>query len=136
MSETGVTTLRVNDVPASNNAGGGGARSNPHAAAREKKSWEGQYLVLCMAGKLPKGLTKIRANVRLEFHDPKRRRDVENYRQSVVKPLADALVKGGYLPDDTAEFFEVGAFEISPDKIIRASPLVKRGMTIELHWEK
>lgn len=135
---TGTTVVTVNDIPATANKGGGGTRSNKYAAAREKKKWEGLFFTLCLANRLPKGLTRVTVNVELQFTDPGRRRDVENFRQPVIKPLADALQKGGWLPDDTAEFFQVGRFDISAEKIKLAdfTPLVKRGMVLTFEWER
>lgn len=131
----GVTVIHVNDVPATANKGGGGTRSNKYVAAREKKKWEGLFFTLFLANRLPKGLESIVANVELQFDRPNTRRDVENFRQPVIKPLADAL-QHGWIPDDTEEFFRVGRFTISPDKIDLANftPLVKRGMVITFEY--
>lgn len=101
----------VREAPKSNNAGGGGTRANKYAAAREKGKWEGLFLKELMVLKAEPFMSYCVADISVHF---KRRnhRDEENYRQAVVKPLADALQKGGYLKDDTAEWFKVRSFQL------------------------
>jgi hypothetical protein len=98
--------ITVHEAPHSNNRGGGGSRSNKYVAAKEKKRWEGLFLVEFMVAKVRKGMTFCAVEIELHFPRPNHR-DEENFRQSVVKPLADALQQGGYLPDDTSAEFKV-----------------------------
>lgn len=99
--------LTYDDTPKSLNDGGTGSRRHWSAGYKEKRQWQGIWGMLLIARKAPRGMTRAYVEVVLEFAD-NRRRDVENYRPSVSKPLADALVSGGWLADDTDEFFELG----------------------------
>lgn len=109
-------------------------RANRYVAAKEKKRWEGLWLQQLMIVRADPFMSFAKANVAIYF--PRRNhRDEENYRHPVVKPLADALQKGGYLRDDTAEWFAVGSFELLegketwPDDM---SPLVKALTVVNL----
>lgn len=124
-------TLVYDDVPKSNNAGGGGARANHFAAHREKKRWEGIYGILLMSERVPRGGTHASVSIELRFRD-KRRRDSSNYYQSVVKPLADVLVQMGMIPDDTDEFFEVKDLTIHPDRLPKPAPPARITVTLNL----
>lgn len=83
-----------------------------------KAEWEGTFMVGFMQARLPKRLAHIKVWVQLQFTDPGKRRDPENFRHPFMKPFADSLVKGGYIADDTKEFFEVVGFEISDQKLV------------------
>lgn len=109
-------TLYYDEIPKSANSGGGGARANPYAASREKRMWEGVYFVLFLRAKIPKDLDHITVRPELQFTDPWRRRDADNYYLSISKPLADTLVKGGYIPDDTPDHYSCERVVISKDK--------------------
>lgn len=99
-------TLVYDDAPKSLNAGGTGSRRHWSQGYREKRQWQGIWGMLLIAEKLPRGASHVRIYVRIDFDD-NRRRDAENFRPAVSKPFADALVAGGWLADDTAEFFEL-----------------------------
>lgn len=103
--------LTYDDVPKSLNRGGTGSRRHWSVGYKEKQRWEGVWAMLLMARKAKRGMRKVRADAVIEVEDNKAR-DVENYRSAITKPLADALVKGGWLPDDTDEFFEFGQLKI------------------------
>lgn len=111
----GHVVFEWDDVPRSVNAGGGGARQHWSKGHQEKQSWEGVFTVLALKAKLPKRLDQIAVDVELQFSNPGARRDTENFRHPVVKPLADALVKAGFIPDDNPDHFRVGRFEINED---------------------
>lgn len=132
--KTYVITLK--ETPKSINEGGGGTRTNHFAAHREKKRWEGLYLLELMAGRVSKGMEFCKVDVTLRFKHKSggKGRDTENFRQPVIKPLADALVAGGYLQDDTDEWFAVGSFELeeAPPEWPHADPRVKSEMIIRL----
>lgn len=123
-------------TPKTVNKGGGGVRGHWSKASREKSRWEGLYMMLFLQCKLPKHLEFVRVGITLEFTTPNTRRDPENFRHPVVKPLADALVKGGYLPDDTADYFEVDHLVISKDKLTGLPPksLVKSRITLAIDY--
>jgi hypothetical protein len=103
------------DVVLSSNAGGMGARHHWSRGAKEKKRWENIWLQVFMQAEVPRRMSRCDADVKLEFRTG-RRRDVENYRAAFVKPFADALVYGGYIPDDSEDFFRVTSFEILTNK--------------------
>lgn len=125
--------ISYDEAPKSLNAGGTGSRAHWSKGYQEKKKWEGLFGMLLLHRKIPRGMTHVTADVLLEFKH-RNRRDAENYRSSVSKPLADCLVAGGWLPDDTAEFFEIGAFKIESG-VDLGLPLVKSRITISLRPE-
>lgn len=90
--------------PSFNKVGHSGCR---WAWTREKKKWQEDFETLLMAASVPRGLSKVEVSAVLSF-PTKRRRDEGNYRTLLEKCLADALVNGGWLPDDTPEFFTFG----------------------------
>lgn len=105
------------DTPGSVNAGRS-KRGQHWTKDREfKAEWEGIYLTCFMRERLPRKLEHVRVWFSLQFIDPGRGRDVENYRHPIVKPFADSLVKAGYLPDDTEDYFEVGGLAIDGRKL-------------------
>ena len=124
-------TLVYDDVPKSINAGGGGSRKNHFASHRDKMRWEGIFGYLFMAAKVPKPLGFTRVTVELQFRD-RRRRDAENFRQPVIKPLLDAMTKGGWLEDDTEDFVQVERVYLIDEPLKDASPLTKARMTITI----
>lgn len=109
MAERTLIVLTIREVPKSINSSGGGTRAHPMKAHSEKKRWEGLYLLELMAAKVPKGMSHVRTNVTV-FWKRRNHQEKENYRQSVIKPFADALKKGGYIEDDSDDIFEVGDF--------------------------
>lgn len=107
-------TLSYADTPKSLNAGGVGSRQHWAVAHREKKRWEDIWIALLLEAGVPKGMGNVCINATLYF-PTKRRRDAENYRPALSKPLADALV-GIWIPDDTAEFFALDRLDIAHDR--------------------
>lgn len=126
------------DTPASINAGGAGSRRHWGAAHREKRKWEGLYLMLLMAAKVPKGMEhcEAQATIRWKYRN---RRDSTNYIAPIVKPLADVLApprgsnRPRWLPDDTDEFFSFRGptFEY-PEIWPYADPRVKSELVLRL----
>lgn len=110
MTETFVLTHL--EAPKSMNAGGAGSRQHWAVGYREKQRWEGIYTMLLLGRRVPTGMASCTANAVIRWKN-RNRRDSTNYIAPIVKPLADALVKGGWLPDDTDEFFSFAgvAFE-------------------------
>lgn len=103
--------LTYSEVPKSLNAGGTGSRRHWSVGHREKRRWEGIWGMLLLERRVPRHAAKVYASAVIEVED-NRRRDVENFRSAITKPLADALVKGGWLADDTDEFFEFGVLKV------------------------
>ena len=100
------------EAPKSLNAGGTGSRQHWGAAHREKKRWEETYGVLLMEAEVPRDMLFCEIEAWLTFKE-NRRRDPENFRPAVAKPFADTLVAGGWLPDDTREFFNMRDMHIA-----------------------
>lgn len=128
--------LTVRNSPKSVNAGGGGSRVHHMAAAAEKKTWEGIFLMEMLAARVEKHMEfcAVYVTVRFKNRGGGKGRDVENFRHPVVKPLLDSLVKGGYLKDDTAEWVQVKDFELVEgcDPWDHRDPRVKSEMVIKL----
>lgn len=82
-----------------------------------KLEWEGVFLTGFMKERLPKPLVKVKVWVLFQFDRPGVRRDPENYRHPFAKPFADSLVKAGYIPDDTEDYFEIRRIAISDQKL-------------------
>jgi hypothetical protein len=134
MDKTYVITVR--GTPKSVNEGGGGARVNHFAAHSEKKKWEGLIMMELLAARVPKPMQFCTVSVTLHFKNKSggKGRDKENFRHPVIKPLADALVAGGYLKDDGEEWFTVGDFEleVGPEEWPFRDPRLKSYMDIKL----
>lgn len=128
--------VTVTGCPKSINDGGGGTRANVFAAHKEKKRWQGLFLMELMAGRVPKHMMRVKVDVtlRFKFKSGGKGRDEENFRQPVVKPFADALTEGGYLVDDTAEYFRVIGFRIeeAPEEWPYRDPRTKSEMIFRL----
>lgn len=103
--------LSYDEVPKSLNAGGTGSRRHWSVGHKEKRRWEGVWAMLLMERRAPRHMVKVYVSALIEVED-NRKRDSENFRSAISKPLADALVKGGWLPDDTDEFFTFGGVKI------------------------
>ncbi len=128
--------LTVPNSPKSVNQGGGGARANHFAAAREKKTWEGRFLMELLAARVRKHMDHctVEVTVRFKHKGGGKGRDVENYRHPVVKPLLDALVKGGYIEDDTEQWVKVTDFRLEEncEGWAYADPRVKSELVIRV----
>lgn len=122
--------IEHNETPKSLNAGGTGSRRHWGQAHKEKKRWEGIFGMLMIEQKVPRHMASCEVHVELQFAK-KAGRDVENYRSGVIKPFADTLVHGGWLADDTEEFFKVGIFALMDGcKLFPNNPLVQSRMII------
>jgi hypothetical protein len=109
------------DVPGTVNHGRSSRGQHWSKDRAHKAEWEGIFMVLFMHGALPKNLAHVKVWFKLEFFDPGRRRDPENFRHPLMKPFADTLVRGGYLADDTGEFFTCVDLQLSPEKLERTA---------------
>jgi hypothetical protein len=74
---------------------------------REKQAWEGFCMIALLHRRVPKGLGAAHATASLRF-PARRRRDEGNFRAILEKALGDALHGGGWIEDDTPEFFTFG----------------------------
>lgn len=108
-------TLSYGETPKSLNAGGTGSRRHWAVGYQEKKRWENIWHASLLEARVPKHMNCVTITAVLRFPTA-HRRDVENYRSSLVKPLADALVSGGWIPDDTAEFFNLARLVIASER--------------------
>jgi len=109
-TETYVIT--VPETPKSVNQGGGGVRAAHWGVAfKEKERWQQTFMQEFMVAGMDKDMVHCKVDVTLRFKN-RNRRDLENYRHPVMKPLADALVAGGWLQDDTEEWFVVEGFRM------------------------
>lgn len=71
---------------------------------RAKQDWQQRCEIVLMEARVPKGLTLVTATALLHFKQY-RRRDEGNFRVVLEKALGDALVNGGWLPDDTPDHY-------------------------------
>jgi hypothetical protein len=114
LSYDGTVVLNYDGVPGSANK----KRGQHWTGTRDEKAqWEGIFALLAMKEKLPRRCRFLNIEVELQFTTPNTRRDAENFRQPIVKPLNDALVKGGWIEDDTEDYIHVGRISISDEKL-------------------
>jgi hypothetical protein len=110
-------TIWLNAVPPSLNR----REHHGHWAkfAAVKGQWERDLGLLMLAEKRtwPKGLLAVHATAILSF-PVARRRDEGNFRWLLEKALGDALHEGGWIADDTPEYFTFGevTFDRGPHK--------------------
>jgi hypothetical protein len=94
-------TISWGVMPPSTNRSRGRHVQHTHAT---KKRLQGDIHILLLEARLPRGLTAVTARATLRF-PVHRRRDPVNY-WLLDKALGDALVAGGWLPDDTPEHYQ------------------------------
>lgn len=107
--ESRTATLEIPGTPPSFNAIG--YRSHWAVGRRHKQQWQQWLATALMVAQVPRGLHSVTATAELHFKQ-RRRRDEGNFRVILEKSLGDALVEGGWLADDTPEFFRFGALEL------------------------
>ena len=135
MDFDGCVNFYYDDTPKTVNKGGGGSRGHWSKGHKEKAMWEGIYCMCLLQAKLPRPLAYVQVDVVLAYTRPNTKRDPENFRHPVMKPLADALVKAGYIEDDNPDFFSVGVFQISRDKLdVPKGSLVKSRIDVTVHY--
>jgi len=88
-----------------------GYRSHWAIGQREKQNWQGWLALALMEQKVPRRLKQVTATATLRFKQ-RRRRDSGNFRVVLEKALGDALVEGGWLPDDTSDLYCFGAVDL------------------------
>lgn len=107
-----VWVLQLATTPASLNAVG--SRGEVRAWHRAKTFLQTDLGKLLMVEQVPRGLRAVHARAELRF--PLRRgRDEGNYRSILEKALGDALVAGGWLPDDTPDRYRFGELVFAPE---------------------
>src|SRR5262245_19459888 len=101
--ENELCILRIPDTPSSLNKVG--QRGSWKATHFHKKRWQEILERYLMMARLPRPLPHF-LKVEAELVFPRRhRRDAGNYQAPLEKALGDALVNGGWLPDDTPRWW-------------------------------
>lgn len=127
--------VRHNAVPPSANTNTGvGGRGKPQAIGKTKGEWEGLFAKMLMEAKVPRHLSLVKVRAELQFRD-KRRRDLDNFHFPISKPLGDALVKGGWLKDDTPDHFVFEGVTMSKERLEHPLPTVKGKLTLTITYE-
>ncbi len=95
--------LTLDGCPKSMNRVGGHSAWRKWANA--KREWQDRLVAGLDAIDFPRDLAAVTASAQLRF-PVRRRRDSDNYSALLGKSLGDALQAGGFLPDDTPEYFQ------------------------------
>lgn len=82
-------------------------QGNPHVYRGWKANWHERLVELLDEALLPRPLEHVHATGLLCF-PTRTERDQGNFRVLLEKALGDALVAGGWLPDDHWDYFEFG----------------------------
>lgn len=85
-----------------------GLHSHWTKGRKEKQRWQEMIETLLMAERAPRGMASAQASAEMFFKE-RRRRDEGNFRTILEKACGDALVNGGWIPDDTPEFYRFGS---------------------------
>jgi hypothetical protein len=106
-------------VPSLNVLGDG----NRFAYRAIKTAWEDRFASLLEQADLPRPLDRVTVEGEITFPD-KRQRDQGNHRALLEKALGDALVAGGWLPDDSWERYEFGGLQARYEKGVARTVLM------------
>jgi hypothetical protein len=98
-------TLRIPGTPPSLNQIG--FRSHWTKGRKAKQGWEQWLSIALMEQRVPKKLKRVEVTATLRFKQ-KRRRDEGNFKALLDKALGDVLQTGGWLADDTPDFYRFG----------------------------
>ena len=110
----GSAVIAIPEVPQSfNRTAYAHWRTAHRAKARLQTTLEG-WLLACSELPRPVPGGQVTAWAELRFQT-RRRRDQGNYRTPLEKALGDALVNGGWIPDDTPDHFRFERLEIATD---------------------
>lgn len=114
-----MTTVSLGYLPASFNATAHAHWAKVRAA---KQGLQRDLEMVLLAGRVPRPIPGgfVQASAVLVVPD-RRRRDEGNYRTPLEKALGDALVNGGWLPDDTPAHFRFGAVVFEVVRGVRAT---------------
>lgn len=88
---------------------------NPHVYRNWKEHWSPRVCQLLEEAELPRPLERVHAVGLLCFPD-RAHRDQGNFRVLLEKVLGDVLVEGGWLDDDTWDYYEFGALRRTYEK--------------------
>jgi hypothetical protein len=124
------SNLAHHAYPESFNEGGSG--HNIWAYQNAKKAWTGVLIALLEQAELPRPLSRVLVEGELTF--PRRYGkgpDQENYRYPLSKFLGDALVEGGWLPDDRWDLFEFGGLAYRLERGVQRMRLIVFGTVTE-----
>lgn len=108
---TATVTEVVLDLPGTPPSYNVTAHAHWQKVRRHKQQWQRDCEIALMEARVPRGLGSVLVSGRLEFKQ-RRRRDEGNFRVILEKALGDALVNGGWIPDDTPEHYSFGALEL------------------------
>jgi hypothetical protein len=98
-------TLRIPGCPPSLNQIG--FRSHWAVGRKAKQDWEQFLSIALLEQRVPRGLKRVEATGTLRFKQ-KRRRDEGNFKALLDKALGDVLQAGGWLADDTPDYYRFG----------------------------
>ena len=120
-------TVELGYLPPSFNVTGHAHWRRVHAAKRTlQRDLEFVLLVDRVPRPIPGG--HVEASATLLVPD-RRRRDEGNYRTPLEKALGDALVNGGWLPDDTPAHYRFGAVAFEVVRGVRSTRV-----TLDWQW--
>lgn len=91
------------------------SRGSRWAYSKAKKEWQRDIGLALMACGLPRDRVSLRTMAVLRFPTA-HRRDAGNFGWLLEKCLGDALVEGGWLPDDTPDFFRFEGVAFAPTR--------------------
>jgi hypothetical protein len=106
VTQMSTATLVCHAVPPSLNKIGSRGKSH-WAYTHAKREWQEAIGRLLMAERVPRGLGHVHADATLRF-PVVRTRDAGNFAWLLDKATGDALKTGGWLTDDTPEYYEFG----------------------------
>lgn len=101
--------MRYADCPPSMNNARSGYKSHWSKGHKAKKRWQEIFedLLFVQDDDFPHVvLDRVEVDATLTF-PTRHRRDADNYRMMLSKPLGDAFVVMGVIPDDTPEHYEL-----------------------------
>jgi hypothetical protein len=84
-----------------------GYRSHWAVGRKAKQDWEQFLSIALMEQGVPRRLKRVEATATLRFKQ-KRRRDEGNFKALLDKALGDVLQAGGWLADDTPDYYRFG----------------------------
>lgn len=111
MRPPAVVTEAVLEIPGTPPSYNVTAHAHWQKVRRHKKRWQENCATALMVAGVPRNLGSVLVSARMEFGQ-RRRRDEDNFKVIIAKALGDALVVGGYIPDDTPGHYRFGAVEL------------------------
>jgi hypothetical protein len=106
--------LLITDAPESMNKVGG--HSTFWAYSWHKKKWQNLIGFALIEAKVRRPLSvPVKVSARIRF-PTNRKRDEGNFRMMLEKAAGDMLVNGGYIADDTPDFYRFEAVEFEEER--------------------